>query len=39
MRRYMLRQLPQSELLYLGPYDTVSRSSQLTMDHLVIEML
>jgi len=34
MRRYMLRQFPQSELLYLGPYDTVGRNPQLVMDHL-----
>lgn len=35
MRRYLLRQLPQSDLLYLTPYNTVSRTAEYTMDHLV----
>ncbi|CAO3667608.1 unnamed protein product [Umbelopsis ramanniana] len=34
MRRYLLRQLPQSDLLYLTPYNTVSRAAEYTMDHL-----
>ncbi|KAI9289547.1 glycoside hydrolase [Umbelopsis sp. AD052] len=34
MRRYLLRQLPQSDLLYLTPYNTVSRSPEFVMDHL-----
>jgi hypothetical protein len=38
MRRYMLRQLPGSELLYLGPFETMSRTPVYHMDHLVSEL-
>ncbi|KAI8381347.1 glycoside hydrolase, partial [Radiomyces spectabilis] len=34
MKRYMLRQLPGSELLFLPPFDTRHHTAKRTMDHL-----